>query len=249
MIAFADSDALCRYVAEQNDGVCVLSFSTGKDSLASWLQLRRYFTRVVPVYLYLIPELEFVERSLVYYEEQFDTHILRLPHPGLYRWLGDFICQAPQNLAALEKAQEEGRLWQFSFDDSLAVTKMVTRLADTTYSALGIRRTDTPNRWTTVKRYGPLNAKRRTFFPIYDWSKDRLIAEIRDSGIKLAVDYHWFGRTFDGMDYRFLKPLQDHAPRDYARLLEWFPLADVDIARIKYREAYYAKGTPTLSDR
>jgi hypothetical protein len=246
---FADSDALCCYVAEQNNGVCVLSFSTGKDSLASWLQLRRYFTRVVPVYLYLIPELEFVERSLGYYEEQFDTHILRLPHPGLYRWLHNDVCQAPQNRPILDQAYTDGWLRPFTFDDSLAVTKAVSRLAEETYSAIGIRRTDTPNRWATIKRYGPLNAKRRTFYPVYDWSKDRLIAEIRGSGIKLPVDYQWFGRTFDGIDYRFLKPLHDHAPRDYARVLEWFPVADVDLARIKYREDYYAQDPPALGGR
>ena len=48
---------------------------------------------------------------------------------------------------------------------------------------------------------------------------------IRGAGIELPPEYAWFGRSFDGLDRRFLGPIQQHAARDYARILEWFPLA------------------------
>lgn len=35
--------------------------------------------------MYLVPDLSFVEASLSYYEAYFGCHILRLPHPSLYR--------------------------------------------------------------------------------------------------------------------------------------------------------------------
>ena len=69
------------------------------------------------------------------------------------------------------------------------------------------------------------------YMPTWDWSKDKLLDTIERSGISLPVDYLWFGRSFDGLDYRFLGPLKRHAPRDYAKVLEWFPLADIEVWR------------------
>ena len=41
----------------------------------------------------------------------------------------------------------------------------------------------------------------------------------------LPVDYEMFGRSFDGIDYRFISPIKERFPDDYARILEWFPMA------------------------
>ncbi|MFD6070295.1 hypothetical protein [Amycolatopsis lurida] len=47
----------------------------------------------------------------------------------------------------------------------------------------------------------------------------------------LPIDYEWYGRSFDGLDYRFIEPLSRHAPEDYARALDWFPLAELELLR------------------
>jgi hypothetical protein len=44
-----------------------------------------------------------------------------------------------------------------------------------------------------------------------------------------SPEYEWFGRSFDGIDWRFLAPIKQHAPDDYARILDWFPLADLEV--------------------
>lgn len=200
-----------------------------------WLQLRRHFTTIVPVYMYLVPSLEFVERSVLYYEEFFGCHILRLPHPSLYRWLNSLTFQAPENCAIVEDAD----LISFDYDDVFTVAKAAYRLPYTTYTAIGVRATDSLNRWSAIKQYGAVNEKRRTFYPTYDWRKDDLIDAIVKADVKLPVDYRMFGRSFDGLDYRFLKPIKDLYPRDYRRILEWFPLAEIELKRMEYREMYY----------
>ncbi len=48
MAEWPDSDTLCRQMAEETGGICFPSFSRGKDSIAAWLQLRRYFDRIIP---------------------------------------------------------------------------------------------------------------------------------------------------------------------------------------------------------
>ena len=58
-----------------------------------------------------------------------------------------------------------------------------------------------------------------------------MIKAVDESGVKLPVDYRLFGRTFDGLDYRFLKPLKEAYPDDYQKVLDWYPFADLEIAR------------------
>lgn len=239
-IDFSDSDSLCRWVAERSPA-CLLSFSGGKDSIGAWIQCRRFFESVHLVYMYLVPGLEIEEETVAYFEQAMDTRILRLPHPSLYRLLYNQTMQAPENLAFIEAAIADGRLTMFDYDDVFMVAMKAFGLPDDTYTAVGVRAVDSPNRWSAIKQYGAVNENRRSFYPIYDWRKDRLLDEIRDSGLSLPPEYRLFGRSFDGIDYRFLQPLREHRPADYARILEWFPLAELELKRIEYRSAYYGE--------
>ena len=93
----SSGESLCRTMAEECD-TAILAFSTGKDSIAAWLQLRKYFKHVIPYYCYTVPGLEFVENSLAYYEDFFGTHIYRLPHRSLYRLLRNLVFQSPEHM-------------------------------------------------------------------------------------------------------------------------------------------------------
>ena len=79
--------------------------------------------------------------------------------------------------------------------------------------------------------HGCINHSQKRFYPVYDWKKADLLREIDNAGVKLPVDYRMFGRTFDGLDYRFLAPIKEHYPEDYQKILSWFPLADLEIRR------------------
>lgn len=220
------STELNAWIAGQGD-TCVLSFSTGKDSIAAWLELRRHFKRVVPFYAFLIPGLSFVEKSLAYYERFFETPILRVPHPFLYRCLNSLVFQAPQNCALIERAD----LANFDYADVYRFVKEDTGLPDSAWVATGVRAVDNPLRMITVRQSGAYNPGLRTFMACFDWNKSRVLDEIKAAGVGLPVDYRVFGRSFDGLDYRFLAPLKEHFPEDYARVLELFPLADLELFR------------------
>lgn len=81
-----------------------------------------------------------------------------------------------------------------------------------------------------------MNAKRRYFYPCWDWKKERLLEELGRANIKLPVDYRVFGRSFDGLDLRFLVKIREHFPRDYRTILDWFPLVDMEIARYEFAQ-------------
>lgn len=216
-------------IRRQTDTI-LLAFSCGKDSIAAWLECRKTFPRIVPYYMYLVPDLEFVEESLLYFERWFGSRIFRVPHPSLYRMLNNFVFQPPERLAAIYAANLE-RFEYIHMQDSL---REQFGFGPECYTASGVRAVDSPYRMISLRKRGPISHAKRQFFPVWDWRKERLIDEIRAAGLKLPVDYRLFGRSFDGIDYRFLAPIRDAFPRDYARILEWFPLAELEIKRREY---------------
>ena len=228
-LTYETSAELCEKMASECD-TAILAFSTGKDSLAAWLQMRKYFKRIVPYYCYFVPGLEFVEDSLKYYEDFFGCHIYRLPHRSFFRFLRGLVAQPPRRVPIIEKAGiADDEAWN---DDTIGeVIRKCAHLPEGAYVGNGIRMADSPFRRVGIKTHGAVNHNAKRFYPIFDWVKEDLIKSFDEAGVKLPVDYRMFGRTFDGLDYRFLQPLREWYPRDYERVLEWYPFADVEIVR------------------
>lgn len=209
----------------------ILSFSTGKDSIGAWLAIRDHFEEVVPYYLYLVPGLEFVEESLAYYEGLFGRKIIRLPHPSLYRLLNNFVYQPPGRIPVIRAA----KLPMFDYGLIRKTVAGMAGLADDVLAASGVRAADSPMRRVSFMTHGSISAGQ--YYPVWDWRKDRLLSEIEQAGIKLPIDYRLFGRTFDGIDLRFMLPIKKHLPKDYERVIEWFPLVDMAVWAAEMRVA------------
>ncbi len=224
---FENSGELCEYVSKWNNNYCFMMFSAGIDSIAMYYQLTKYFKKIVPIYLYVIPDLEFVNRYLNYFENVFKRKILKIPHPQTIRLLESSAYNFQHNN-------------QLSSNDLLSVYDMdtcVVYIADAigypknTMCAIGNKATDNPKRFMSIKKYGSANYKRSTFYPIYDWHESDVRNCIRDNNVKIPIDYKIFGRSLDGLMYRFSAPLKKHFPKDYEKIKEFFPLIDVEILR------------------
>jgi len=207
----------------------LLAFSLGKDAVAAWLAIRPHFERVIPVYMYLVPGLEFVQESIDYYQQFFGERIIQMPHPSLYRMLNNHVDRRPEQCLVIEQAQ----LPNFTYEDVFALVRRDHALHPDMMYATGVRAADSPMRLVAIKRHGPISQRTLKYHPVWDWKKDDLLREFRKAGVKLAPDYRVFGRTFDGLDIRFLGPMKQHFPRDYQRVLEWFPMAELELFRFE----------------
>lgn len=206
----------------------LLAFSCGKDALASWLALQDSgVERIVPYYMYYVPGLQFVDESLDRFEQSFGQRIARYPHPSLYRWLNNFVFQVPERLAIIEAA----RLPEPTYEQIVQIIRDDFELPESTWVADGVRAADSIVRRASIKTHGPMKSSSRKVSVIWDWQVAEVRSRIASAGIALPVDYEWFGRSFDGIDARFTGPLREHAPRDYERILEWFPLTGLDLMR------------------
>lgn len=205
----------------------LLAFSCGKDAVATWLAIREHFDEVVPYYLYLVPDLDFVNESIDYYERFFGTKIVQLPHPSVHRMLNNFVFQPPQNCKVIEQAG----LPDFDYLDIQAVMCERYNLPKKTLVADGVRAADSPMRRVAINTHGSISYKQLKYHPIWDWKKADLIECFKKHNVKLAVDYKIFGRSFDGIDLRFLYLIRQHFPKDYQKILDLYPLADLEIFR------------------
>lgn len=215
-------------LVKQETDTVILSFSNGKDSLATWCILREWGFKVIPFYAQFVPDLGFIERSLTYYEDFFDTHIYRVIDSGFYHWLKTYGFQPPERFAAIDAL----KLPRFSYADIQAGIARTVGLDDQTYwCAVGTRGSDSINRMMAFKHHGPINYLARRFHPIYDINKLDLIPIFQRTGVKLPVDYRIFGRSFCGLDYRFLSAIREYFPEDYDIIKFWFPLVDLEFAK------------------
>lgn len=230
------SEELNARMAEELEGECVLAFSCGKDSIAAWIALRNYFERIVPVFRYPVPDLEFIEDALRYYEDAFGTEIVRVPHDGLLRQMEYGVWQTPGSMKAIRALG----ITEVKSDELVALAAEDNDFdSDTFYTAVGVRASDSVQRLTSVMRFGPLNRKRRSWWPIFDWTTARTLESIRAAKLRLPVDYHLFGRSFDGINEEYLRPLKERYPRDYERVRDYFPLVEADLVRHKFRPRHF----------
>lgn len=227
---FDDSDDLCRYVRKLSGPRVILSFSRGKDAIACWLKLREHFDEVVPYFLYSVPGVQFVEESLDYYERFFGTKITRLPHPSLYRKLTEHVFQPPERMGLGKMTRLRTR---YDYADVEEVVRRKFGL-DAAWGAVGIREVDSVMRRLQIRKNGPLQHSRRSFFPIYDWKAEFLREQLTKSGVKLPVDYRLFGRSWDGLQWDYLEPIRREFPDDYERIVRWFPLAPAVLKKRKF---------------
>ena len=229
-LSYTNSDELCEQISKECDTV-LLSFSGGKDSIASWLQCRKYFKNIIPFYRELVPNLKFVNDDLDYYEDFFGQHIYRFPSPNFYRMLRDGIFQDHQRWTAICEVKN-GIIGKDFTDTALAdIIRMYAGLTENVLCAVGNRMTDSPMRRMALSKSGAVNLNKKIFYPIYDWSHGRLLKELDEAKVKLSVDYNLWSNTFDSLSYKYLSKMRETFPEDYETILKAFPMAKVEFMR------------------
>lgn len=232
----ATEDILREAKRRSGANVCSVAFSTGKDSVCMLYALRAFFEHVVPMYWYGVPDLRLVERSLSYYEQVFNMSITKLPHPWRFFRLVHFQWQPPHRIDLLNDILDDIPT-TYSMDDLVTEVRARMQLDRAGRSghpaphATGIRASDTPIRAALYRKHGGFAPNGWVCYPVITWNLDDIEACLDHTGLLLPAEYAWIGRSLDGLARRYMAPLQEHCPEDYQRVLDDFPLADLEFFR------------------
>lgn len=205
----------------------LVAFSGGKDAIAAELALQDAGIETRLAYLYYVPGLAFVNENLAYLEDKLGKRIHRYPHPSLFRWLNNFIFQPPERCEIIEAANFPTPTYEQTWE----LIKEDLGYPLDAWVADGVRAADSIVRRASFTKHGIMKPSNHKVSPIADWVKAEVMGRIAAADIALPVDYDLFGRSFDGLDYRFLKPISERFPEDFQRILDWFPLADLELFR------------------
>jgi hypothetical protein len=221
-------------VRELTDTI-VLKFSAGKDSLACWLRCRELFPNIVPIYHYWVPGLRFVEETLVMYEKYFDQKIIRAPHPNFLNYLANGSFQPPHRWNVIEAYN----LSTVGYDEMVDWICEDLGIEDY-WVAVGIKASDSPIRAKAIATHGAWTPALKLFYPVADLRKADLLALFDKHQAPISKDYLIFGRSFDGLQYRYISKIKEHYPEDYQIILRWFPLVEAEFTRAEAFEAQRA---------
>ena len=230
-LSYTNSDELCEQMAAECDTV-ILSFSCGKDSVASWLQCRKYFKYIVPVYLcHFVPDLKFVEDNLKYYEDFFGQHLYRTMSSEFSRLARDGVFQDKSRWDAICRVYDyipKADLTKFAQMEQI---RKAGNLPPQAYCAIGNRAADSPMRRMNISKNGCVNHSKKQFYPVYDWTDTRVVEEVKKAGCKLATDYQLWNNTFDSLTYKYLSGMRKAFPEDYKKVIEAYPMAVLEFMR------------------
>jgi 3'-phosphoadenosine 5'-phosphosulfate sulfotransferase (PAPS reductase)/FAD synthetase len=213
----------------------VCGFSTGKDSVCCAAILRDLDVEYIPIYYYLLPNLEFVQRSIDMYERFFDIKIVQLPHPTFYAHIvnQDFQRRDMANWICDQK------FYKIDFDEQ--INNYLEYIGDDTtrWNIVGVRAAESFQRRMTMRNSNGIDEDANKIFPIYNWKVADVKEYLDKRNIPLTEDYKLWNRSYEGLSYRFVCGIKRFYPSDYKKLLEVFPLLDLEIFRYEQNKKYF----------
>jgi len=215
---------IVEYLKQQEQ--VLLSFSGGKDSLALWEVLRHYKIKVIPFYMEIVPGLSFVRKAIKHCEEHFKQHVYITVHPDFYQMLRTGTAQPLHRIPVINYLE----LPRFEYTDVAKGVCITAGVPQDTVVAVGIRVRDSVLRRMRIKHWRIQNR----IYPIWQATKQDVVNILTQNKTPVPDDYRMFGRSFDGIDYRFLEPIRTDYPEDYKKILEWFPLQRAELLRAKW---------------
>ena len=232
------TDRLCREIAKKSHGVAFCMLSRGKDSVCAYLNLQRYFTRVIPFTCSLLPGYMYATEYLDYLEEAFNTRILRLIGEDLRMSLTRYAYQAtPWDCAEIDRTFSDESYSKLDILDYLRMKFNLPRA----WCAVGISKNDSIDRLIYCRKNNGKNDSHRTFYPCWDWTRGQLLEAIREAGMGISPEYRYCKRSMGGVpSATYNKVLMEHFPDDWKETLRWYPLAEAKNWREKMIDDNYA---------
>ena len=210
---------IINYAREQTDEIILFHSANGKDSIVLLDILTKYFRRVVPVYMWVVPNLDFTNKYINWSQRKYGVRFLQTPHFAVYSYIKTGFMGMKQ-----DKTQ---RLHTLSDVDTLVKEKTGIE-----WSCYGMKQNDSLNRRLMLRTYDKegICEKTKKIYPLTHWTnKDCLnyikahnlmkneLAEIKEQGQSTGTSVN---------DLSYLLFCRERYPNDYKKICDMYPLAE-----------------------
>lgn len=181
----------------------IVAFSGGKDSIVTLDLCSRYFKNIYSFFMYLVPNLEFQERMLRWYENKYNVNIIRIPHfetSELLKYGSFTLPDYDMNVVNINDVYEYIRQATGAF-----------------WIAAGERAKDSIIRNAMIKNSGSIDEKRGRFYPIAWWSKTQVLSYIKAKHLYLSPEQRKMGFSFKSLSGSELSVIKSLYPDDYKK--------------------------------
>lgn len=200
----------------------ILMFSTGADSIASFLRLREWgITPSALIYHYYVPDIPMVEAYLRYFEDKFNARVYRIFGTLGCEAIGNGLFQLPG--VGMEMFRKNGVIARTT--KAMLNNAIMSQFPKDAVMDVGLRYSDGMVRWKVLTEKGPLRGQE--FNPTASFTRTETRDLIADHGVKLPFEYRLIGRSFESIRWSISKTLRQNAPKTWAHLKEWFPMINL----------------------
>ena len=190
---------------------CLVGFSTGRDSVVMLdLLMKNYKGKMTFIYYYFVPNLEYKEKLLRYYESKYDIKIERRPSwVTLSYMLGRIVKQSD------------------SFNDS-------RHEFGVSYFSLGERRAESFKRRGKLAHIYGVDERNKYLYPLIDFTNKQVEAYRSMNNLLVGEEYKvGFKHDLSVPDAKALLYIKHQYPDDYKKIIATFPKLEAGVRRLE----------------
>ncbi|MBO5814009.1 MAG: phosphoadenosine phosphosulfate reductase family protein [Alistipes sp.] len=215
---------IIQTVAKQANSVVLFHSASGKDSIALLDLLYPYFNRIVCVYMYVVPNLDHINRYIAYAQRKYPkAEFIQVPHYGLFSYYktGYMGCN-----------QRNIRKYNLS-----ELTDLIRAKYGIEWVCFGFKQSDGMNRRVMLRTYeqNAINTSTHKFFPLSEYKNGDVMRYIEQNNLIKPEKY---GATQSSgtniSDIGYLTYLRNNYPQDLKKIISEFPMVE----RILYEYDY-----------
>ena len=215
---------IIQTVAKQANSVVLFHSASGKDSIALLDLLYPHFNRIVCVYMYVVPNLDHINRYIAYAQRKYPkAEFIQVPHYGLFSYYktGYMGCN-----------QRNIRKYNLS-----ELTDLIRAKYGIEWVCFGFKQSDGMNRRVMLRTYeqNAINTSTHKFFPLSEYKNGDVMRYIEQNNLIKPEKY---GSTQSSgtniSDIGYLTYLRNNYPQDLKKIIAEFPMVE----RILYEYDY-----------
>ena len=204
-------------IAKKADSVILFHSASGKDSIALLDILYPRFKRVVCVYMYVVKDLQHINKYIKYAKTKSPTiEFIQIPHYALFSYI-------KTGYMGMEKNEKQRG---YSLAD---LTEKVREMTGIEWTCFGFKQADGLNRRLMLRTYEQeaINEPTKKFYPFSAYKNADVIKYIEDNQLKRPETYGKARSSGTNIaDINYLLWLRENSPDDLQKTINQFPMVE-----------------------